>query len=50
MREYDGSLVRFFANLAPFCASRALSENLAYVCLQVVENKADHERLKTIPR
>jgi hypothetical protein len=50
MLEYYGGMARLFANLAPFRASGALSENVAYLRLQVIENTIDRERLKTIPR
>jgi hypothetical protein len=50
MLEYYGGVDRLFANLAPFCASGALSENLAYLCLQVIENTIDRKRLKRLPR
>lgn len=50
MSGYHGGVDRLFANLAPFCASGALSENLAYLRLQVIENTLDRERLKSLPR
>ena len=50
MLEYYGGVGRLFANLGPFCASGALSENLAYLRLQGIENTIDRELLKTIPR
>ncbi len=50
MVEYYGGVDRLFANLAPFCASGPLSENLAYLRLQLIENTIDRERLKSLPR